>query len=125
MTSEHIAEYQSTCCEVEFGFVSELCHIPPETLGQHGDLRVPAEPHRCCVKSLIRSVLVGFGMRQHARKESLSKRALSTTPTSLRFRINELRGGPEQCSAKPSFKSCCSAMRFRFSGLPTRKAIAH
>jgi hypothetical protein len=30
-------------------------------------------------------------------------------------------GRSEQFSAKPSFKSCCSAMRFRFSGLPTHR----
>jgi len=59
--------------------------------GQHSDLRAHADAHRCCVKSLIASALVGFCERQHARAESISKRARSTTPTSLRFRINELR----------------------------------
>jgi hypothetical protein len=34
---------------------------------------------------------VRSGECQHARAESISKRARSTTPTSLRFRINELR----------------------------------
>jgi hypothetical protein len=43
------------------------------------------------VKSLIESALVGFGVRQHARRESISKRAPSTTRTSLHFRINNLR----------------------------------
>jgi pimeloyl-ACP methyl ester carboxylesterase len=77
--------------EVEIRFVSELCHIPLETPGTHRDLRRHADVHRCFVKSLIGSALVGFGMRQHARRRSISKRARSTTPTSLRFRINELR----------------------------------
>jgi len=71
--------------EVEIRFVSELCHIPPETLGQHRHLRGHAEADRCCGKSLIGSALVGFGVRQHARRESISKRAPSTTRTSLRL----------------------------------------
>src|SRR5215831_18781909 len=50
---------------------------------------------------------------------TLSKRARSTTPTSLRFRINELRAVPKQCSAKPSFKSCGPANSFVFSDLRT------
>src|SRR5262252_6812346 len=70
---------------------SYLCHMPPETLGQDGDLQGLADAHRCRVKSLIASALVGFGVRQHSRAESISKRARSTTPTSLRFKINSLR----------------------------------
>ena len=65
--------------------MSEVCHIPPETRGKHRDLRGHADAHRCCVKSLIGSALVGFGVRQHARPESISKRAPSTTRTSLRL----------------------------------------
>jgi hypothetical protein len=34
---------------------------------------------------LMGDALVGFGMRQHARPESISKRARSTTLTSLRL----------------------------------------
>ena len=50
------------------------------------------DAHRCCSKSLTGGVLVGFGVRQHARAESISKRAPSTTRTSLRvFRIYHLR----------------------------------
>jgi len=71
--------------------VSELCHIPPETPSQHGDLQGHVDAYRCCAKSLIGSALVGFGKSQHAPAESISKRAPSTTRTSLRFRINELR----------------------------------
>jgi hypothetical protein len=37
------------------------------------------------------SALVRFDVRQHARAESISKRAPSTTRTSLRFRINNLQ----------------------------------
>src|SRR4029077_20691382 len=74
---------------------SALCQncvtYPPETRGQHRHLRGDAHAHRCCEKVLIGTVLVGFRVRLHARRESISKRARSTTPTSLRFRINELR----------------------------------
>ena len=65
--------------------------MPPETLGQHRHLRGHAGADRCCGKSLIGSALVRFSARQHARGASISKRAPSTTRTSLRFRINELR----------------------------------
>jgi len=65
--------------------VSELCHIPPETQGKHRDLRGRAEAHRCCGRLLIGSALVGFGVRQHAPPESISKRAPSTARTSLRL----------------------------------------
>ena len=73
------------------GSVSELCHMPPETPGKHRDLRGHSDAHRCCGKSLIGSALVRVDVRQHARGESISKRARSTAPTSLRFKINELR----------------------------------
>lgn len=76
---------------MRLSFVSELCHIPPETLGQHQHLEGYAHAHRCCGKSFIASALVGFCVGQHARTESISKRARSTTPTSLRFRISKLR----------------------------------
>jgi len=71
--------------EVEIETVSELCHIPPQTPGEHGHLGGHADGHRCCGKSLIESALVGFGVRQHAREASISKRARSTTRTSLRL----------------------------------------
>src|SRR5262245_32629060 len=35
--------------------------------------------HRCCATSTIGSALVGFDVRQHARAESISKRAPSTS----------------------------------------------
>jgi hypothetical protein len=60
---------------VTIRIVSELCHIPPETLGQHRHLRGHADVDRCCGKLLIGTALVGFGMRQHAQRESISKRA--------------------------------------------------
>jgi hypothetical protein len=34
--------------EVVIRVVSELCHIPPETLGKHRHLRGHVGPHRCC-----------------------------------------------------------------------------
>ena len=57
--------------------------------------------HIDVVKSLIGSVLVRLGVRQHARPESISKRARSTTPTSLRFRINELRAVRNSVAQNP------------------------
>jgi hypothetical protein len=47
----------------------------PETLGKHHDLQGHGDAYRCCVKLLIVRALVGFRMRQHARRESISKRA--------------------------------------------------
>jgi len=64
--------------------VSELCQIPPGTLGYYGDSRGHSDTHRCCVTSLIGAALVERGVRQHAREDSISKRAPSTTRTSLR-----------------------------------------
>jgi hypothetical protein len=71
--------------EVQIGIVSALCQMTPKELGKHRRLRGHSDAHRGRVKSLIESALVGFGVRQHARRESISKRAPSTTRTSLRF----------------------------------------
>jgi hypothetical protein len=81
------------CASAQLGarIVSELCHISPESHGKHRHLWGHVNAHRCWVKSLIPSVLVGPGVRQHGQAESISKRAPSTTRTSLRFRINHLR----------------------------------
>src|SRR5688572_20063395 len=65
--------------ELELVFVSELCHVPPETPGRHRDLRGHADAHRCCGKSLRGTALVSVDARQHARPASLSKRAPSTS----------------------------------------------
>jgi hypothetical protein len=62
----------------ESGFVSELCHIPPETRGKYLQLRGHLNAYRCWVKSLKGNALVGFGVRQHARSEPISKRAPSS-----------------------------------------------
>ena len=85
---------------VQLVFVSELCQIPWEIPVKHRDLRGHSDAHRCCGKSLIGSALVGFDVRQHARAESISKRAPSTTRTSLHFRINELRAARHQIIAR-------------------------
>ena len=53
--------------------MSELCHMPPETPGKHRDLRGYSDAHSCCGKSLRESALVRFGVRQHARAESISQ----------------------------------------------------
>src|SRR4030095_5909619 len=42
---------KSTPAQVKTGFVSELCHMPPETLGKQRDLRGDADTHRSCVES--------------------------------------------------------------------------
>ena len=55
--------------------VSELCQMPPETPDKHRELRGHADAHRCCGKSLIGSALMRFDVHQHARTESISKRA--------------------------------------------------
>ena len=69
--------------------VAVLCQncvrYPPATQVKHRDLRGHSDAHCCCGKSLIASALVGFDVRQHARAESISKRAPSTTRTSLRL----------------------------------------
>ena len=59
----------------EVSLVSELCHMPPETPVKHRRLREHVDAHRCCGKSLIRSALVRLSVLQHARTESISKRA--------------------------------------------------
>ena len=71
--------------------VSELCQMPVETPAEHRGLATHTEGPRCEQKCSRRSALVPFGVRPHARPESISKRAPSTTRTSLRaFRILHL-----------------------------------
>jgi hypothetical protein len=65
---------------VERHFVSELCQRRPQTPVKHHDLRGHSDAHRCCGKSLMGSALVRFGVRQHARPESISKRLLHPPP---------------------------------------------
>src|SRR6266478_2966695 len=81
---------RSAPCELAKHTVSELCHVAPETPVKHRRLRGHADAYQCCGKSLIGSELVGFRVRQHARAESISKRAPSTARTSLR--LARLRG---------------------------------
>ena len=84
----------SPCASAQkiIGTVSELCHMPPETLGEHRHLATRIDEHRCRGKWFIRTAFVGVDVRQHAQPESISKRAPSTTRTSLRiFRISGLR----------------------------------
>jgi hypothetical protein len=102
VTRTHITEHRLRCGEVQIGFVSELCHIPPETPVKHRDLRGYAGAHRCCGKSLVGTALVRFDVRQHARAESIFKRAPSTTRTSLHFRINGLRAVRHRLSHTPA-----------------------
>ena len=73
--------------------MSELCHIPSEPPVKHRDLEGHSDAHRCCGKSLMGSSLVPVGVRQHARAEFISKRAPSTTRTSLRLWNQRLASG--------------------------------
>jgi hypothetical protein len=81
--------------------VSELCQMPPEIPVKQRDLRGHSDAHRCSGKSLMESALVRFGVRQHAWTDSLSKRAPSTTRTSLRLEsmTYELKIEPKVFSA--------------------------
>ena len=66
-------------------------------------LRGHADAHRCCGNSLRGSALVRVGVRQHARPESISKRAPSTTRTSPRSNgINNLRAVDQRFSHRAS-----------------------
>ena len=65
--------------------MSELCQMRPRTAVKHRDLREHSNAHQCCWESLVGSASVRVGVRQHARPESISKRAPSTTRTSLRL----------------------------------------
>ena len=60
---------------------------------------------------------MGFDVRQHARAESISKRAPSTTRTSLRLESTTCEQSCDQIIAKTSFKSYSAPMRFVFNGL--------
>ena len=84
LRSTRTEEHRDTEEQVNLRNVSELCHRPARTPGKRRHLRGHANPHRCCDKSLLGTALVGFGVRQRARAESISKRAPSTTRTSLR-----------------------------------------
>ncbi len=81
----HITSYRARCdskiwCQNCVTYLSNPRHTPSFT--------GPRRRIRCCGKSLIGSALVKFNVRQHARRESISKRASSTTRTSLHvFRI--------------------------------------
>jgi hypothetical protein len=66
------------------GYCVRTGHIPPATLDRHCDLRGHVDAYRCCVKSLIGRALVGFGVRQHARWESITKHAPFNTRASRR-----------------------------------------
>jgi len=46
---ERTGKYWLTHAEVKNCFVSKLCHIPPQTPGQHRDLRGHVDAYRCCV----------------------------------------------------------------------------
>ena len=70
--------------QVTIRVVSELCRMARETPIKYRYIRGRSDAYCCCRKSLMGIALVGFDVRQHARAESISKRAPSTTRTSLR-----------------------------------------
>ena len=100
--------------------LSELCQIPPETQVKHRELRGDSDAHRCCGKSLIGSALVGFRVLQHARADSISKRARSTTPTSLRLESTSCKRSGSDYRKMP-LQILLSWNAIRFSGLRTRR----
>lgn len=55
--------FVGVCAQVANRIVSELCHIPPETKGKHGDFREHSDADRGCGKSLMVSALVRFDVR--------------------------------------------------------------
>src|SRR6476659_10052086 len=72
----------------------------PESPGQHRNLRGCTEVRRCTRKSLIGMSFVGFSMRQHARAESMSKRATPLVPSvkAGRGRVVLVEYGRDQCT---------------------------
>ena len=72
--------------------MSELCQMHLETPIEHRGLPTHTKGYRCGEKCLMRCDLMRFEVSRYARPESISKRAPSTTRTSLRvFRIKHLR----------------------------------
>ena len=57
----------------------------PQNLLKHRHLRTHIEEYRCGAKSLSGTALVRVSVRSCERHDSISQRARSTTPTSLRF----------------------------------------
>jgi len=80
--------------------VSELCHIPPETLGKLCRLPGHVDVYRCCRNPLIGSALVGFGVRQHAREVDFYACSIDHSDISP-FRENQrLAGGRKPLSQR-------------------------
>ena len=100
--SRAIATHRRRAGEVSVGSVSELCQIPHETPVKRCHLRGRSDTYRCGGKSLMKPALMPVGVHQHAPPESISKRAPSTTRTSLHaFRISHLAP-----FAKGTFANC-------------------
>jgi hypothetical protein len=93
----HINSYRAKCVQI----LCQNCVTYPVKPWAHTVIWGHVDAYRCCGKSLIGSALVEFGVRQHARRELISKRAPSTTRTSLRLSgINSLPEGGEPCKSK-------------------------
>ena len=82
-----------------------------ETLGQTPSFTGTRRRTSLLREVVIGSALVGFGVRQHARA-GINFQACSFDHSDISpFRINDLRSGPDQGNAKPSFKSLfCDAL---------------
>ena len=71
--------------------------------------------------SLIACALSRSEVRQCRWRASISKRAPSTTRTSLRFRINELRTASTNYRTRPVLRGRLSPTSFRFSEFDSRE----
>jgi hypothetical protein len=69
------------------------------------------------LKTLIACALRRFGVAQCCSQASLSKRAPSTTRTSLHFRINDLRAVSIELSHTPTLVPNADAITFVLSEL--------
>ena len=94
---------------------------------EHRGLRTHNEWSFWRVKSLIACALARVGVAQCGWRASFSKRARSTTPTSLRFRINYLRTARHSLAQNPlqiaSFSDPICIQRFADTPKPSAAGI--
>jgi hypothetical protein len=95
-----------------------------QNIDEHRGLRTHTELSLWKVKSLTACALTCSGVSQCWSPASLSKRAPSTTRTSLRLEINDLRAVRQTLSHSPSTSEPVLRSRLHLSGLtPTRTAV--
>jgi len=95
-----IQEHGLPCREMRIGIVSKLCHIRPESQGQHGDLRGHAEVDRCCGKSLIGCVGGFFYASARVKRTDFQACSFSARPLPLLISLD--RGGTAAVVARDS-----------------------